>query len=131
MKFFKTENSDLNTSDQTVYVLEPIRPVTSFLFCDTDVILDSSPDIIEYNKLTSAPPISAINSKSIDTGPTVQTSTSSEEFTSSSEILINTFVNVQRLPLSPVLVALVITPNTTFRPIQINYPSDRDRTTFH
>ena len=86
----------------------------------TDVILDSSPDSSDNNILPSVSPVSEVNSKFLDTGSTVQSSSNSEIVNSSVENSSTPTVTVERPALSPIPVALVITS----RPIQILNPSD-------
>ena len=59
-----------------------INPVANIFFCDTLVILDSSPDSNDYN-LPSAPPGSELKPKCIDTGSTEQLPRKSEKGKSS------------------------------------------------
>ena len=46
------------TSEENVYVLDPINPLTDKLFCDTDAILDFS----EKNNLAFASSVSGYHS---------------------------------------------------------------------
>ena len=79
MRFFEIENSDSNTSEETVYLLEPLNAVTN-IFSDTDAILDSSAGSSKSNNLPCAPLVFEKNSTFINTVSTAQTSRNSENF---------------------------------------------------
>ena len=130
MKYFKNDDSDFNSSEETVYCIETINHLAYFFFSNTDVVLDSSPDSTENGILPSVPTVSERNSKFIDSGSTVQTSSNSENFNFSSESLLTPTVTVQKPPLSPLPVAPAITPAITPRPIYIPDPSDIDSLPF-
>ena len=49
LNYFTTSNSDSNTSEETIYCTEPIKPVTNMFFYDPDVTLDSSPGSSDKN----------------------------------------------------------------------------------
>ena len=114
LKPSKIGNFDSNTSDGTVYTHKPNIPVTIISFSDTGVFLDSSSYLSENRSSTSAPPVSEINLKTIDTGSTGQTSAIAEKLTSSSQNLINSSIIVQGPPpLPPIPLAPSITPPST------------------
>ena len=58
------------------------KPRTNIFFFDTDVILHSSEDSSDKINPATASPLSGTNSKFIDTGRTLQTSSKSEKFNS-------------------------------------------------
>ena len=122
MKYFKNYTSDLNTSDEIVYCIEPINPVTINYVSDTDVILDSS----DNKNLLSAPPISETNSKFSDTGPTVQTSSNSEKLNSFFKNSKTPTAAAQRPPISLIPLAPAIIPLNIPGTIHIPDPSDID-----
>ena len=100
LKCFKIDNSDSDTSEETVTCIAPIKPVSDQFFSDFDLFLDSCPDSTENINLTSAPPVSETNATFIDTGFTVQFPGNSEKINSSSENILSPTVTVQRPPLS-------------------------------
>ena len=67
---YSGKKSALITSEETVTVLEPVKPASNIFFCDTELNLDSSPESAEMNKFFSIPPVSEKNSKFIETGTT-------------------------------------------------------------
>ena len=102
LKYFKTDTSDSNTSEETVHYIEPVNPVNSILFCDTDLILDSSPDSTEKNSLPSVSLICERNSKCIDFVSTVQTSSKSEKKLFFLRKVNNLSCNCSKPPLLPI-----------------------------
>ena len=106
-----------------MYCIKPTNPLTIKLFSGTEVILDSSPDSSDINKLPTASPVSKIKSEVLDTGSILQTSSNSEKHIYSSENSIFSIVAGQRPPLSPISVIPAITPAITFRPRHILDPS--------
>ena len=77
------DNSDSNTSEEAVYCIKPINPVTLNPFSHTEVSLDSFPDSCDNNIFSEASPVCEINSKFIDTESIVQSSGNSEKFNTS------------------------------------------------
>ena len=57
LQYFTIDTSDSNTSEDTVYCIEPISPVTNIFFSDTDENLDSSPDSSDNSNLPPGPPV--------------------------------------------------------------------------
>ena len=83
MIFFKFDYSDSNASEETVYTFEPLNPLTTTSFADTDVILNSPLDSTQNKNLPFSPSVSEMNSKTKDAGYIVQTTTNLEQPTSS------------------------------------------------
>ena len=126
LKYSTIDTSDSNTSEETVYCIEPIYPVTNIFFSDTDVILDSPPDSSDSNILPSAPPVLELNSKFMDTESTVQTTSSFAKFNSSTENSNTPTVAAQRPPVSPIPVAAAITRAQNPKPNHIPDPTHYD-----
>ena len=111
LKPSKNDNFDSNTSEGTVYIHKPNIPVTNITFSQTDVFLDSSSGLYENSGSTSAPPVSEIYLKAVDTRSTGQTSANAKKLISSSQILINKSISVQGPPpLPPIPLAPSNTP---------------------
>ena len=125
LQYFTNDTSDSKLSEETVYSIEPINLLTIFFFSDTDIILASSQVLFDNKFLTSASPVSEINSKFSDTGSTKQNSISSEKNCFSENSIFPT-IAAQRPPPSPIPVASAITAANASRPIGIPDPSDLD-----
>ena len=97
-----------------LFFLEPIFLATKYFFSETDISLDSSPELRGKSNSPYLPPDTEKNLKFIFSGSTLQTSINSEKLTFASENPINTSVTVQRRPLSTIRLAPAITPTIIF-----------------
>ena len=94
LNYLKTDCSDLNTSEETVYFIEHINPVTIFFFFDLRRKHGFICGIIENSNSISAPPVSETITKVSDTGSTIQTI--SEKHTPSAESFLTSSLTDHR-----------------------------------